>query len=240
MLRLRVASILLVSLACSHPGARSLPRDAEATTRFLAPGPQSTITDPRLKSEIGSKLKVDYPDIRAIANAFRWKKKHFKGTHQSGLLIGLRDINELYRARSSSGCHDDGLILAAILREMGIPARMVDATSIAWSKTFDPAEPNGFEGHVFVEAYVQGQWILVDSTSGRYAQGYDPDNPVIPFGPGLEPENRALGYYVMRKGLDPWDYGIRNRRELQALQMEFARKIQAMEIQVPMYRMGRL
>jgi len=58
-------------------------------------------------------------------------------------------------------------------------------------------------GHVFVEVFVTGQWVLVDSTNNWYvATGYDPANPVIPLRGGVAGSTaETSGFYVLRMGI---------------------------------------
>ena len=124
---------------------------------------------------------------------------------------------EILDERTLTGCHDHGLLLASLLRMYGVPAIMVDATGIGWALRYTD-EVTYFSGHVFVEAFLGGQWMLFDSTSGAYIAEYDQSNPVIPLTTPAEPR----GYYVMYKGLDPADYGITAIHQLNATQVRFA------------------
>jgi len=60
-----------------------------------------------------------------------------------------------------------------------------------------------YVGHVFVEVFVAGQWVLVDSTNNWYvATGYDPANPVIPLRGGVAGSTaETSGFYVLRMGI---------------------------------------
>ncbi|MDZ7794859.1 MAG: hypothetical protein U5P10_14565 [Spirochaetia bacterium] len=72
---------------------------------------------------------------------------------------------------------------------------------------------DGYGGHVYVEAYVAGSWVLLDSTNSRYVVDYDYTDPVIN---EFENENdlEHLGKYVMFKGLDSNSYGIEKHEDL--------------------------
>lgn len=93
-----------------------------------------------------------------------------------------------------------------------------------------------YAGHVFVEVFVSGRWVLVDSTNNWYvADNYDPTIGLIPLKVGDEME----GQFVMRKGVDTWGYGIRSNQELTRLMEDSARSLEPTSIVWPAYRFYR-
>ncbi len=67
--------------------------------------------------------------------------------------------------------------------------------------------------------------MLIDSTNGWYIpDGYDPANPILPIGDG---------FYVVRKGLDTWDYDIHSNQELQRLMDDTAIEQSGAELTIP-------
>lgn len=184
---------------------------AQGAQTTMAPGHQATI---RL-------LGIGKDSVAEIERLIAWKRQ-FRNKPAGGRHVGRRTVNEILDSRELTGCHDHGLLLAAALRQCGYPAIMVDATGIGWSKAY-PEQRKGYVGHVFIETFVSGKWILIDSTTGRMAMDYDPRNPVVP----LKNDGDATGYYVMFKGTDPAGYGIRDIRELNAAQDRFAATLRA-------------
>jgi hypothetical protein len=135
-----------------------------------------------------------------------------------------------------SGCHDHGLVLVSILRKYGFPAIMVDTAGIQWALDYNENKQNGFKGHVFIEVYVRNKWILINSTSGKYVQNYEPLNPVITMPDTAE----SKGYYALFKGLDPAGYGIRDKEQLTENLNLFASRINSIELSFPQYKINML
>ena len=122
-------------------------------------------------------------------------------------------------------------------RELGYPVVMVDTASIAWAKQFQSGQKESYVGHVFIEVFVAGKWVLVDSTNNWYVEnGYDPTNPTIPLKGGIAGSSEeTFGFYVMRKGTDTWGYGIRSASELNRLMEESARSLKIETLRYPSY-----
>jgi hypothetical protein len=193
--------------------------DYEHPELYLAAGPQSEVSVAYF-AEVAEDLKIEQVDLSTIGKLYSWKTSRFVHVSAGGRYVGRRSVHEILEERTLTGCHDHGLLLVSLLRNYGVPAIMVDATGIDWALRY-PDEVTHFSGHVFVEAFLGGQWILFDSTSGAYITDYDPINPVIPLTTPGEPR----GYYVMYKGLDPADYGITGIQQLNAAQVRYAQML---------------
>jgi len=202
---------------------------------YLKSGNQSTLNE-KYSSEINTQLSIENVDMEALAEIFRWKNGYFDSYAGGGILIGQTTINQLMEVKELSGCHDHGLVLASIYRHFGFPTIMVDTAGIQWA--YDYVEGHsGFLGHVFVEVYVNNNWILIDSTSGEYVEDYDPCNPVIPMTNSME----SKGYFVLLKGLDPEEYGITSQGDFLGEKMiEFALNVESIDMQFPEYRIKNL
>lgn len=153
-------------------------------------------------------------------------------------MIGVSTVDQMLADRVLTGCHDWGLMYASIARELGYPTVMVDVTSVWLAKQFQSGQRKvPYYGHVFVEVFVEGKWILVDSTNNWYVEkGYDPANPVIPLkAPPDATNDPVFGYFVMRKGVDSWGYGIRSAKELNRLQDETSAQIKLDSLAYPAY-----
>ena len=218
--------LLLGTLSCSSPsdssekpGEDPYGIDYGHPELYLAAGSQSEVSVAHL-AEIAEELHMDSVDIPALGRLYRWKDSHFTSVSAGGAYVGRRTAGEILEERTLTGCHDHGLLLASLLRKYGVPAIMVDATGIDWALRY-PEEVMYFSGHVFVEAFLDGKWMLFNSTSGAYVAEYDPLNPVIPLTSPIEP----TGYYVMYKGLDPADYGITSIQQLNATQELYAQML---------------
>lgn len=232
-----IESICLILLGCAHPPSlahqahNTYGIDYEHPEKYLHPGTQTVLTDEQF-APIASELQLDQIDVAAIQKIYAWKQRAFTNEAAGGKYVGRNTITDILNTHVLTGCHDHGLVIAAILRKYGIPAVYVDTTGVEWALNY-PEQITSFQGHVFVEAFVHETWMLFDSTSGAYIPQYDPTNPLIPMKDSQQPK----GYYVMFKGLDPADYGITRIEQLTAMQKRYARMIKAeiQQFQYPNY-----
>jgi hypothetical protein len=143
----------------------------------------------------------------------------FGNSPDGGASIGKNTASGLLGGRTLYGCTDWALLASSVLRAAGTPALMADTVGLDWMKDFRNGKPGiGYQGHAFVEAYIEGRWILIEHNSRTYYSDYDPSDPVIPMPVGPE----KTGFYVMRKGVDPAAYGISDVSRLNALMEDFA------------------
>jgi len=215
--------------------AKEMSIDYDSPELYLMSGTQSGLGT-RLLSEIDAQIAVGGKDINSIGSVFRWKCDFFDDCADGGESIGKTTINELVEKRVLGGCHDHGLVLASVLRAYGFPAVMVDTAGIQWALDHQQGKRKGLNGHVFVEVFVEGRWILICPTSGRYIKDYDPSSPVIPMTTPIE----AAGYYALFKGLDPADYGVTDLDVLRKRMDAFANSVQPGGLEVREYTIERL
>lgn len=200
---------------------------------YLAQGEQSQISDPTVLDG----LRAEEQSLNHLGDVYRWLKSTFATYAAGGKTIGVVTVDQLLVERRLGGCHDHALVYAAVVRGLGYPAVMVRTDSIAWVERFQAGEPNPHVGHVFVEVYLDGRWVLIDSTGGWYvAHGYDPANPVIPLrGTIAGSSEEVYGFYVERKGIDIWDFGIHSPEESTQAMDELARQLNLEGIVYPDY-----
>ena len=198
--------------------------------QYIEQGRQTLLTQAELAElapEIVPRLNSRPAGLEQLANLFDWLRSDFASSNPGGSTIGATTARELLQSKSLSGCHDFALVFAAVARALGYPAVLADTAGLDWLKTAATGAKGRYIGHVFVEVFVDGRWILVDATNGPYvATGYDPGNPVIPLG---------KGYYAMRKGADTWGYGINSNQQLQQLMDETAKQLQGATFARPTY-----
>ena len=200
--------------------------------KYRAQGEQTHLSNPHVIDVLrGSK-----PSLAHLGKIYFWVKSNFETWSAGGSTIGAVTVDQLFAERKLGGCHDWGLVYACIARELGYPAVMADTMGIAWALSFRAGQAGGYVGHVFVEVFVKGKWVLVDSTNGWFvADDYDPTNPVIP----LKTDAEKDGNFVMRKGVDTWGYGIHSNAELLQLMENSARGLRLEKLKVPSYNFQR-
>ena len=204
---------------------------------YLPQGEQTQLSD----LSVLDSLRAEEKSLAHLGDIWRWLRSEFTSYKGGGKTIGAVTVDQLMAERQLSGCHDYGLVYAAVARELGYPTVMFHAVSIAWVAQFRSGEQGPRYGHVYVEIYLDGRWVLIDSTNGWYVEeGYDPANPVIPLKGPLDDENDGLfGYYVQHKGKDSWDSGIHSLADLNKAMAEFAQQLDLGSIEYPDYLIER-
>jgi hypothetical protein len=204
---------------------------------YLDQGEQSQIQDPSVLDG----LFAEEQSLDHLGNIYRWLKSEFTPYRAGGRTIGVVTVEELLESRRLGGCHDHGLVYAAVARELGYPAIMARTSSIAWMEGFQAGKQGPHVGHVFVEVYLDGRWVLIDSTNGWYVEeGYDPTDPVIPLkGPIAGSSEEIYGFYVERKGIDTWGFGIHSPEENTQAMDELAQVLDLGRIVYPEYEIMR-
>jgi hypothetical protein len=205
--------------------------------KYLAQGEQSHISD---LTALDS-LRRGEQSMAHLGDIYRWLKHEFTPYRAGGKTIGVVTVDELLAERRLGGCHDHGLVYAAVARELGYPALMARTTSIAWVKRFQAGEQGPHVGHVFVEVFLDGKWVLIDSTNGWYLEdGYDPADPVIPLKGQIAGSNdETFGFYVERKGTDTWAFGIHSPSESTQAMDALASQLDLGVIAYPQYAFQR-
>ena len=148
-----------------------------------------------------------------------WIRKNFERYRGRGKFVAKYSAQEIYINRRLSGCNDWGLLLTAILRNLNYPVVFMNAAGIEWAKRFRSDPSIEYSGHTFLEIWINGKWIVMDSVTGEYIQDYDTNNPIIPI-----PKIRAgeRGYFVYQKGLDHWSMGVRSIKDNEEIMRKFA------------------
>ena len=205
--------------------------------KYHAQGEQTRLSNPKVIDSLRGKPQ----SIAHLGEIYFWIRREFSAYAAGGTLIGKVTTDQLFAERRLSGCHDWGLVYASIARELGYPTVMIDTSSIVLARELQAGKKMAWYGHVFVEVFVEGKWVLVDSTNNWYVEnGYDPANSIIPIKvdiPGSDAN--TYGYYVMRKGLDTWGYGIRSVTELTNLQSQTGLQLDLKKIVYPPYNFQR-
>lgn len=134
-------------------------------------------------------------------------------------MVAKQSAQQIFDSRKLTGCNDWGILLTAILRSQGYPVVFLNAAGIEWAKAYRKNPTTAFSGHVFLEIYLSGKWIVMDSVTGEYIDDYDIDDPVIPI-----PKKNASekGYFVYQKGLDHWTMGIQSIQDSKKIMRKFA------------------
>jgi len=201
--------------------------DYASPEKYLAAGPLTGLSPEnrtRLEAAIPSDVREGKSwEVVAGIYAFMMDRGNFGSSAVGGSLIAMRTADRMFADHTLTGCHDWGVILTASLRALGIPAIYVDTASVPWAAAYASGKRDiPFEGHIFVEAWIDGRWVILNSTKPEVLAEYQHDNPLLGF--KVYESNQ---YFVMFKGLDPIDYGIRGNDDIQAAMAAASKRIVA-------------
>ena len=175
----------------------------------------------RLAADIVEILNQKFPgdnSIEKIGKVYSWVKANFEKYRGAGKMVAKQSAQQIYKSRKLSGCNDWGLLQTSILRSLKFPVVFMNAANVTWAKEYrkNPSNPPGFSGHTFLEIFVRGKWILVDSTTGQYIENYDYNDPI------LHIHKKRGGYFVYQKGLDQWSMGVKSIEDNEEIMKDFA------------------
>jgi hypothetical protein len=186
---------------------------------YLTPGTQSDLDDGYLE-EIRSMTDTPEKNIPGIIIVCDWFNHNFTFTDAGGEMIGKKTVNELYESKTFYGCHSAALVISSVLREFGFPAVMIETASVEWAYDYYNNLIQWFGGHVMTEVFVSDKWILLDN-NGAFVDDYDYMNPFI--------STNKKGLFIYTKGVDIWDYGVRDASDTHSMMINFANNIGCFE-----------
>jgi len=204
-----VICLLLVLTSCSTPrptsetSPSSPTSSSEETSTSVSPPTTSTPAQTSgLQSELTAEvLSVasnfsDERTLSTLAEICYWIKDNFDCCIEADF---GRHISEILETRHMSGCHDYGVLFAALARAKGFTVNYMQAFNVEQIQSYqaNPENITAASGHVFCEVWLDDDWVLVDPGGACYYRGYNPDNKYFP------------GAKVLyKKGLDSRDIGI--------------------------------
>jgi transglutaminase-like putative cysteine protease len=92
----------------------------------------------------------------------KWVHANMKGSTSIGFATASQVCRDL-----KGDCRQHGMLLAALCRAAGIPAR----TAIGLVYTDEGGEKPTLVFHMWTEVWVRGQWLMLDATMGRGSVG---------------------------------------------------------------------
>ncbi|KQC05489.1 MAG: hypothetical protein APR54_08245 [Candidatus Cloacimonas sp. SDB] len=154
-------------------------------SHWLKCGNQSLI-DHQVKTITNDFAGNDFEKVIKILN---WKNDNLsfcKNQEEVLKVFATRNVTEILQEMTSTGCHDDALIVATFCRSVGIPSKYV-----AGINKLDPRN----RGHCVVEIFINNKWMLLDQSR---------------FNISIFPERSEFyrNNYIVGKGLDSWEIGI--------------------------------
>ncbi|MDZ7793224.1 MAG: hypothetical protein U5P10_05885 [Spirochaetia bacterium] len=103
-------------------------------SEYLQNGRDTQITDEQWK-RIGPQIKKgDFREV--LRSVYDWKDQAFSKESRKRGQIEIPNASSLIEKRTLYGCHDDGAVMAAVMRRSGYPVVMVETVSIQWAREY--------------------------------------------------------------------------------------------------------
>ena len=104
-----------------------------------------------------------------------------------------RNYDDVVCESCYGGCADQAIVCGVLLKSAGIPAVWVKTMDLDWIWDFKKKRKfKSWSGHVFLEVYLDDQWVLLDPGAAKTYENYSPKSRILP--------GNRLAYH---KGNDP-------------------------------------
>lgn len=160
-------------------------------SKFLQEGKQTKITE-TVKQTAGS---IPGEGMDYVLNLLSWLRENLHRKPHNPKIFRKRTASQILEDGFATGCTDYGLVFVALARAKGIPTVYIEALENRWLREGG----DKIHGHVFASIPLNDKWYLIDPTRGT-----------ISATDHLPREK----YIVLDKGLDSWDIGIKDIKDL--------------------------
>ena len=130
-------------------------------------------------------------DRKTLANILRWMDTQLK--YDGDRAYEWRNFDTVVSENCYGGCADQAIVCGVLLKAAGIPAIWVKTMDVNWIWDFKKSRHfNSWSGHVFLEIFLEGKWVLLDPGASRIYVDYSSHSRILP------------GYrFAYHKGNDP-------------------------------------
>ena len=127
---------------------------------------------------LSTKLKAT-SDQHTLSNVIRWMKVNLR--YDGTLAYAWRNCDSVLGDRCYGGCADQAIICGALLKSTGIPVVWVKTMDVKWIWDFKLKRPfETWSGHVFLEVYLDGKWVLLDPGAEKIYTNYAFQSRLLP------------------------------------------------------------
>lgn len=138
----------------------------------------ATLGDRQGIMEQGRALKGK-SDRATIRNVLTWMDAHLK--LEPDKAYTWRNFDDVVRDGCYGGCADQGIVCGVLLKAAGIPTLWVKTMDVSWIWDFKKGRPlTSWSGHVFLEVYLDGKWVLLDPGAKLIYADYSPKVRLLP------------------------------------------------------------
>lgn len=165
---------LCSSLLADEPAFDSI--DYASPTKYLVIA--DNLGDHDAIAKQAAELKA-VEDRRTLANILDWMKTHL--TYDADRAYQWRNFDTVVSERCYGGCADQAIVCGVLLQSAGIPTVWVKTMDVDWIWDFKKKRSfNSWSGHVFLEIYLDGKWVLLDPGASRIYVDYSPQSRILP------------------------------------------------------------
>ncbi|MEM9283572.1 MAG: transglutaminase domain-containing protein [Verrucomicrobiota bacterium] len=127
---------------------------------------------------LSAELK-DESEIITIQNVLQWMDRNLK--HDADRAYSWRNFDDVFMERAFGGCADEGIACGVLLKAAGIPTVWVKTMDVPWIWDFKKGRSfQSWSGHVFLEVYAEGRWMLLNPGAKTIYRDYSPDTRILP------------------------------------------------------------
>ena len=118
-------------------------------------------------------------DISTIRNVLNWMEQNLK--YDPDRAYSWRNFDDVIKEKTYGGCADQGIVCGVLLKGAGIPVIWVKTMDVSWIWDFKKGRKfESWSGHVFLEVYVNGKWMLLDPGAKLIYKDYSPKTRILP------------------------------------------------------------
>ena len=123
---------------------------------------------------------ADKSDEAKLRNIGKWMASHLRVSDKTPNT--WREFDQILADGTLSSCADTAVVFGTLARALGVPSVWVETMDVDWIRAFkrDPGNGRTWNGHVFIESFIDGRWRLVDASQSLVYDDYDPRQRLLP------------------------------------------------------------
>ena len=169
-----VQVVLVAGAAVSEPRVDTI--EYAAPEKYLAIA--ETLGDGAEIARQAAELKGE-SDRETIRNVLAWMDETLK--YDGEKAYAWRNFDTVVKEQCYGGCADQGIVCGVLLKGAGIPTVWVKTMDVDWIWDFkNDRRLEAWSGHVFLEVYVDGKWVLLDPGAKLLYEDYSPTARILP------------------------------------------------------------
>jgi hypothetical protein len=118
-------------------------------------------------------------DLVTIRKVLDWMDINLK--YDPDRAYSWRNFDQAIKEKTYSGCADQGIVCGVLLKGAGIPTIWVKTMDVPWIWDFKKDRKfESWSGHVYLEVYVDGKWMLLNPGAKLIYMDYSPKSRILP------------------------------------------------------------